>query len=682
MDKKEELQNALVTTFLANLVFLQEYDNELFLRIDGLSKMIEKNEYKERYRLEFNQNEGEFDIYDIEHNIFLYNKQAKKYNQKALSSITFDTKGCFSILEPYYFNDNNKISINKNSSIFDITGSKLIEDINEFKNNLKDNLSNFKKQKLRKIDKFMFIGTLLGRHIPLILKKTNAKNFFICENNIEIFRLSLFVVDYSNLARDGKSVVFSIMEENYNFNHKCSTFLKNDYYQNSIIKYYTTDHNLYNSFDNIMDALTSQKSISFNHYMMLDNVARLTLERSNKYNVLSRVIAKDKELIIKNKPILYVCAGPSLSNAIEWIYEHQDKFIIVAIGASCKKLLSANIIPDIVCTLDPKFEEIDKAHFDNESVKKLSNTIIFASINTDQRILDKFNINNLFLYEVVFSLNVEERVENGFSVGEIIGTLLLNFGVNELYIIGLDLALNQETGGSHISEYIYGSSYNLENIISSMDKNSFSLRDDVIKVKGNLKENVYTTRLFNTSLNAFSQNCRILKSEKQSIYNLSENGAYFENTIPTSINDLSINNLKKLDKKELSINLIKDFKGISNRGNKEIKKVLLHEKEYLSGIKEFILDDTIFSINCFNDFSKKYLLIEKALLYPDIKTTFCTVIFAFYFQSIIPYLYYHFNNTKIRKENIKINKINKIFNSQLIKLIDRYIRYIDYALKD
>ena len=677
MNKEEELQNALITTFLANLSFLHEYDNELFERIDGLSKLIEKNEYKERYRLEFDKEEGDFDIYDIEHNVFLYNKQSKKYNSKALSSVNFDTKGSFSILEPYYFRDNNKIGINEKSSIFDVSGSKLIDDINEFKDILNDNLSNFKKQKLKKIEKFIFIGTLLGRHIPLILEKTHAKNFFICENNIEIFRLSLFVVDYSNLARDGRTVVFSIMEENYKFNHKCGIFLRNNYHQNYMIKYYATDHNLTNSFDNIMDSLTSEKSIAFNHYMMLDNVAKLTLERKNKYNILSRKIAKEKDLLIKNKPVLYVCAGPSLSDAIEWIFEHQDKFIIVAIGASTQKLISANIIPDIICTLDPKFEEIDKSHFDDDSIKILSNTIVFASMNTDQRILNKFDKNNLFLYEIIHSLDFEEKLENGCSVGEIIGTLLLNLGVTQLYLIGLDLALNQETGKSHIIEYEHGTSYNLKELISSMDKNYFSLREDIIQVKGNLKRDVYTTRLFNTSLNAFSKSCKYIKSEKQFIYNLSNNGAYIENTIPKKIKDIEINAFEKLNKEMIFADLIKDFKKISNVESKDINNFLLDEKKYLLGIKEFIEDDLIMPINCFDDFSKRYLLIEKALLSPDIKTTFMTIIFAFYFQSIMPYLYYHFNNNKIKKENIKVRKINQVFNRQLIILIDRYISYIE-----
>ncbi|MFY4783743.1 hypothetical protein ACOTWN_11170, partial [Aliarcobacter butzleri] len=58
-----ELQKALTTTFLANLVFLREYDNELYQRIDNLSKIIENATYKQRYNLEFVMENCDFDIF-------------------------------------------------------------------------------------------------------------------------------------------------------------------------------------------------------------------------------------------------------------------------------------------------------------------------------------------------------------------------------------------------------------------------------------------------------------------------------------------------------------------------------------------------------------------------------------------------------------------------------------------
>lgn len=161
-----QLQNALVTTFLANLAFLSEYDSKLYNRVDGLSRHIEKGEYQEQYRLEFNQDDGDFDIFDIKNDKYLYNKKPAQYNKKVLTEINFDTKGSFSILEPYYFLDNNVIPKSDDDTIFIDSGRELINNINEYKEILKDNLSAYNEQKLKKIEKVVFIGTLLGRHIP------------------------------------------------------------------------------------------------------------------------------------------------------------------------------------------------------------------------------------------------------------------------------------------------------------------------------------------------------------------------------------------------------------------------------------------------------------------------------------------------------------------------------------
>ena len=77
-----ELQNALTTTFLANLAFLSEYDNELYHRIDELSRMIENGTYIEKYELEFIMENGDFDIFDIQNNKYLYNRNPKKINDE------------------------------------------------------------------------------------------------------------------------------------------------------------------------------------------------------------------------------------------------------------------------------------------------------------------------------------------------------------------------------------------------------------------------------------------------------------------------------------------------------------------------------------------------------------------------------------------------------------------------
>ncbi|RXI28826.1 hypothetical protein CP986_12585, partial [Arcobacter aquimarinus] len=520
-----------------------------------------------------------------------------------------------------------------------------------------------------------------GRHIPLIIKKTNAKNFMVCEQNLEIFRLSLFVIDYSILARDGRTVVFSIMDKIYEFSHKGSNFLRNDYHQNHVIKYFTTDFNVSKYFDQIMDAIVSEQTEGFNYYMMLDNVAKLALSRIDKYKVIQRELVKEADLYLKNKPVLYIGAGPSLNENLDWILKNKDKFIIVSMGASCKRLLSKGIIPDIVGTVDPQYKVLNEIHFSDEIIEKLKNTIILASMNTDQRILDKFNQNNLFLYEVIFTINHKSKVENGYSIGEILGTILINLGVNNIYLIGIDLAINQETGETHISGYETSNTFNLKNIKSSIEKDAFSTRQDLVKVKGNFIDEVYTSRLFNTSLNTFSLSCETLKDESQKIYNLSKNGAYIDSTEPLDIDTFDVEKFDSIEESEKSSEIKNDFIYLSkNYLTNEVIKELQIERDYLFDIKMNFLEKNK-EYASLDEFTNDYLILEKKLLVPEIKTTFTTSIFSFYLRAVMPYIYYCLNDKALKKENEKLNKISKELKKQLLEISNKYLGYLDLVLK-
>ncbi len=108
-----QLQNALRTTFLANLVFLSEYDNKLYQRIEQLSVMIENETYTEKYSLEFIMESGDFDIYDIVNNKYLYDKHPKKVNDEMVKKIEFDEKNSiFDLPEYFLFRNQPDIDVN------------------------------------------------------------------------------------------------------------------------------------------------------------------------------------------------------------------------------------------------------------------------------------------------------------------------------------------------------------------------------------------------------------------------------------------------------------------------------------------------------------------------------------------------------------------------------------------
>jgi hypothetical protein len=112
--------------------------------------------------------------------------------------------------------------------------------------------------------------------------------------------------------------------------------------------------------------------------------------------------------LFKNIPVLYLAAGPSLDENIEWIKENQNKFFIVTIGAAYKKLLLNDIKIDMITTLDEHMTILNDKQFDDESVSKIGKeTIILASVITDERILKKLNQDNLFLYEIFLPFHKE-----------------------------------------------------------------------------------------------------------------------------------------------------------------------------------------------------------------------------------------------------------------------------------
>ena len=681
--EQEALQNALTVTFLANLAFLSEYDNNLYQRIEGLSQEINLGNYKQRYHLEFVENDGDFDIYDNLMNKYLYNNKPKRFNNQAFNSINFDTKGQFITLDQYYYSSHPFYETNEFEINNSLDSMKLVlNDLQKFVSIMDDNLVNIKDRKIKKIDKFIFIGTLLSRHIFNIVKKTKAKHFFVCEDNLEIFRLSLFVFDYTLLVENNSTVVFSIMEDSHIFASKFRMFYQNNNYHNHTLKYFSTNYNIEKYFDYILDGIVSNNPMTFDYQRILKNIVKYSFERINNRNIICTKI-KDDNTILKEKPVLFVGAGPSFMENIEWIKENQNYFIIVAMGATYSKLINNSIRVDIIASIDPTYEIIEKLQFNDENILKIDEQIILLSINTHEKIEKKFKVDNIFEFLIMSNLHEETELQGGYSIGEIITVLLLQIGVEDLYLIGLDFALDQKTGLSHAE----GSNssvnkFDLNDVKSSLDTNTFDLRLDLFKVKGNIRENVYTNRLFNMSLSTLSKALSSKEFGNKKIFNLSENGAFIENTIPLNKNDF-INKYKLLDLEKLNIELKNTFTNKSKRHLSLNDKLLLkNEKEYLKNIDKKLSEILSIEILSYEDFSLAYEDIFINLVFTNIKTSFVAPVFKTYFDTVMIYIDYCFNDKKLKREKEKINEIRVEITSQLRYLIKIYSMYLEKCLED
>ena len=235
-------------------------------------------------------------------------------------------------------------------------------------------------------------------------------------------------------------------------------------------------------------------------------------------------------------------------------------------------------------------------------------------------------------------------------------------------MVGLDLALNQETGESHAKDS--NSATTKLNLDAEINRDTYSARESLIKVKGNHKEYVYTTPMFFSSIKSLEEKVKI-KSEDVVIYNLSTNGAFFNGVIPAKQEDINFNELKKI---KFGYDLF--LKELNYYSSTEIS---LKSKEILKNEIEFIEKNIIEIIDKIKN--KKYnnfeeLLVDEYSILTTLdinKYDFLYQILVNYFQISAPYLLYHFNDIKIKDESKKVKKIQEISIRQIISIIEDYL---------
>lgn len=676
-DAQKQLENALVTTYLANLAFLAEYDKELYLKIEELSKMIDEGIYKEKYSLEFMEESGDFDIYDLINEKYLYNKKSKKINSDLISSIEFNDKNSIKSLEnalyrKYDYDITDEEVMTMRRSLQDITKSAYLlrYDVGDYL----DILDSKKEKKFKKIEKFIFFGTLLGRHIHKIAEKIDASEYFVCERNLEIFRLSLFVNDYQILAKNN-GVIFSIMDDEKDLKTKVHRFLEFKPFSNYLIKLSSTGVNVKEYIDAFLSSLVFRKPTTFDYNRMLYTVLRNITEKMNNYPFLDFDYKKDYDFF-KGKPVLLVCAGPSFHEELDWIKENKDKFFIASLGATYKTLIDNGIKVDLMITLDANYEVLESHQFSQESCDLLEDTIVFASSMTDHRILSRMKKENIYIFEVLQSLFKDKTIFASSSVGEKSVDLLLSMDVKELYLVGLDLALNQKTGKSHSS--------NTDSIIKSFemgedslnDRAVFGLNKGIISEKGNLEDKVYTTSLYKGSIECLNKIVLANKEEKQiNIYNLSRHGAYFKETTPIESQDIKI---KDLDKKLLT----KEFKEFVRANTKskldkeDIEKIEIEidylENSVLDEYKEFKEK----THETYDDFYSTLSSIINKVATKNDKLTLLPFVFKSFLGITLSYFNYSFNSKKIKNEKQKVKRMKDVFTKQIDFILEDYINYL------
>ncbi len=407
---------------------------------------------------------------------------------------------------------------------------------------------------------------------------------------------------------------------------------------------------------------------SYNFYRQLYNYIYKTTEcikAGNKFLLFNKI--ENSLDIFKDIPILYLAAGPSLDKNLDWIKANQNKFFIVAIASVYNKLLNSGVKVDLVTTLDEQ-KWLKRTQFPDDLIKKIEpNTTFFASAFTTKETLKSLKDKNLFIFESYKPFFKDNYCFSGFSVGEISLEIILKLNAKNIFLIGLDLSLNQETGDTHSSGAASGvSKINLE----KDNQNENMAHNSIVNVRGNLFKSVKTIEKLYGSIKEVERKLS-LKQQDVNIYNLSQNGAFFEGTTPLELANIDINSFKNIDKENL------DFKSIMEKFSKTYLDDF--EKSIHKSNIDFLKSNTKESLNYIkNQDFKNYDEFNQYIisLIEDIEKHNLDIFYRVllnYYEIVIPYLNYYFNDLKINQELKKLQKIKNIFASQVESLIDDYI---------
>ncbi len=619
MDKTSaynELEQTLQDIFRTNLSFFKSNYLSIY---NKLIKFEESN--TENYYINFNDNK--FQLTALLNNIDFYKDEP--FNDAVNRLNNFDISSAFNLIKIETLKEINHYENEINA----------YEYLNEF-------IEHFNNIDI-KINKFIFLGTLLGVHINDFDKFMKAKAYFIIEPNIEIFKLSMFMTDYKILSENSK-LFFAVNENEQGLKNRSKEFLDYKYEFNNLIHFelaHKINEPLINELSLIFTHLGEMRH-PFSEYLISLSRFHNYFIKKNNHNLLN--ISKTYNFLEK-KEILFLGAGPSLEKNLDFINTNKNKFIIVAVAATLKILETKRIIPDIIITIDGQ-----KLVSEQFNVNKLmyENSIILSSIKLNYKSYELLKNTNIFFFQNSLNLINGLGFATGVTVGDIGIDILLRLGAKNLYLLGLNAAIDS-TGQTHISTHSFSKKINLK---KNTNNNQIDFNKTIIYVKGNFQDFVPTFMEYKEMIEEI--NAKLEKLDNDIIiYNLSD-GAYFNNTIPTSPNEINLT--KELDKINLKNNLKLNLDSIVEKElfNKFLKN-FNEEKNILVKIALLKKDETF--LDEFRNIQKQYL------------SSIALNILEKYLMLILPY-YNFIKNDNLRNKVLQkqlneiIYKLSLIFNNQ------------------
>jgi len=651
-------------TFAKNMAHFQVFHPDLYEKLAAYEKAVAGGHYTPRYELEY-KDEGYFDVLEPATGRWLYGMDSAKHADVIAESIDYGkTDNLFETFREFPVDENAMRQYESFS--LDESAMPTIAPIVRYILPLTDK----HRTTMKKIYKFIFLGVGLGLHITKTDSKIDSDVYLIIEDDLELFRLSMFVTDYTRLARNNKVVIYAVFEEDEIFRQKVYAFLKERFVYNHYLKFFPLLSHDTARLKQIQATIISMNYLKFPHSAMLQVFLRPYRYILEAYRY-SNIEALKKERYFGGRPLLLLGAGPSLQKNIEWVRRYQDRFVIVTVSAAMGKLEQAGIRPELILHVDG-FKESMKHLERVADLGYFDESIPFFSSFTWPDFAKAFQKERVCLFQAAAQIKKDFGQITASNVGLMMCAMGMMFGAEEIYVLGVDLALEPETGATHIDGHVHAKQLDITKETALEERISF--HKTVLKTAGNLRDEVPTTPNYMAAVNEMDIITQGLLQEGQHIYNLSD-GARLYGMTPKRVEEVEVERFAVLDKEAVKKELFERLLDVSEVGLREeeleIVRGRIAHADYILGLLEK------FSARKFNNIDIYHY--ELLGLFLDIlveerreEVIDANDMVTVYLQLIGGYLFDFINTREIDNPKHHIKKINKLFTEQFSRFISFY----------
>ncbi|WP_457745053.1 6-hydroxymethylpterin diphosphokinase MptE-like protein [Sulfurimonas sp.] len=656
----QEIETQAINNYQANIDFFKNHNEIVYNKLIALQTLLENETFTPKYDLIYENDY--FDVIELKSGAKLYNENSIEFSKQIVENITLKKDSqSFRSLRKINFEDDAFDKLKDANSY--TTFANTAEIYSLYHHNITPSTH------MTEIDKYIFLGLGLGLHLPISIKKFDFQIVFIVEDDLELFRLSLFTIDYKKMLT-GRTSYFSIADTPSEFRARFGGFYTNAFFKNTYIKFHLFSSAYESKIEEIRSILIGRPEATYSHNRILEKNRRVLEKINEKYKFLD-LRKKEKEDYFQDKPWLVLGAGPSLYKNAQWISENQDRFIIIAAFTALNTLKRIGVKPDIAVQVD------ENLYTTNEMIQKLGDlsflddTLLFFSASVSPELFNLFKKENIYLHEDRTKYKLAKSTLTVSSVGDTIYALALIFNTPSIYLLGIDLALGAD-GSSHTPDH-----FKARSIESTKSQNEttddFQLADTIIQTRGNFRQTIDTTPLFALSIPVMNHFTNIYKAPHQTIYNLSD-GCYLEDTTPKHIEDIPLT--KELHKQDIKKELRHYFDAIST---------IELEKTEIDGLycRKSQLHDYYALIEKFQNSSHTnadMFLASIITLVQEMVNHECIFeikdIMTIYYMNITPYIDDFFHTQELKNKK----KFTKKFKSILVKNIMKIVRTYDEDL--